>query len=287
VTAWADTNLSTVTADQKARSTFARLVFTFTGTAIALTIEAASNYAVEANGPEIGVYVDGVFNQSFLVGNTSGQKRRMTATISGLSNTTHTVEVHEGGQQQSGALANPKLRGTWLLSLAASVAITPVAYTPPARRVLIYGDSISIGLFTSIPTQVAAIEQLRTAGYHVTSWGHGSRALFDDVTDAASASTFTAHLSRMLDGTSRNDLWIQIGFNDFFGTGGGGFQSASNFGRGHGAAPQRGPRVARPDVNIYLEKPILWGSRGTTTRSSTPWQTIAQRAPLLPRGART
>jgi hypothetical protein len=97
------------------------------------------------------------------------------------------------------------------------------------------------------------------SGYHITSWGHGSRALFDDVTDAASAATFAVHLSRMLDGTSRNDLWIQIGFNDFFGTGGSGFQSAANYGTGLGLILDA-IHALRPDVNVFMEKMILWGS---------------------------
>lgn len=243
---WHDTNRSTSTPDQRARSAFARYVFDTAATS--LTIEGVSSQTVDpTHGAELGIYVDGAWLQRVAL-TTNGQ--RTTASVS-LSAGTKRVEVHEGEQAQSPFYSEPTLRGAWLAGLSANAAITPVAYTPPSRRIVIYGDSISVGFFTSTPVQVAWPQQLRADGYHVTMWGHGSRALYDDVPDAAGAATMALFLSKMLDGTSTNELVLQLGYNDFFGTSGEGFWAAASYGTAVGLLLDA-VHTVRPDVLVHL-----------------------------------
>ncbi len=127
----------------------------------------------------------------------------------GTAGTTRTVEIIAGTvTKPSGTVL-----GTWLKSLkwcgGSACNITAPSTT---NRVLIYGDSISVGAFATNPETEGWAALLRTTySRNVMVEGWGYRALKDDCTDATARAAFTTLLS----GYSPAKIIIAIGTNDF------------------------------------------------------------------------
>lgn len=230
-------------------SLLSRVVFTTTATQIDITAYssiAASFYSYA----EVGVIVNGSYVQSVqLPGNGAFQGRVV------LSAGSKTVEVFAGLQ----IIPDGQIIGTWPVSIKANAAITQI-FPTPSDRVVFYGDSITAGGNSSIPTQKGYPALVRlTNPDSVSVEAQGYRSLFADCAN----STLRAEFVEKLTAYDPDKIWLAIGTNDY------GLEpwSAASFGAAY-AALLDDLHVALPSALIYAQTPILravetangWGS---------------------------
>ena len=191
----------------------------------------------------IGLYVDGVYHSSFV---PTANGSAVSSEIS-LSAGEKTISVVNGPQSRE--LSTKVAIGSWVAGILADKPLAPVA---PATtgRILVYGDSITVGQAASPVMEKAWVMQVRSAAYptSVAAEAWGWRSLYFDASDA----TKRAALVLTLAGYSPAIIWLAIGTNDY----GLNYWTAANFGAAY-AALLDDLHTTLPDAVIYCQTPIL------------------------------
>lgn len=141
------------------------------------------------------------------------------------------------------------------------------AVSPPANRVVIYGDSIPRGYnadtgATRYQGWVGLIKRILAArGYGFTNYSKFGRSLGDAVeTSGANQAATIAALGARLDGTSSNILLYELGYNDYHSS----IESAADYQTLLGGFLDAF-HVAYPAATVILQTMIVSGFTGNNT----------------------
>jgi len=216
-------------------SPLAFTTLTTTATVLAIDVYNDMHTTAPALG-QVNVRVGGA-NYAVAGPRHTGLQRIVTMLAAGSK----TIQVVGSAQSKPAALL-----GTYLVGVAANAAVTVVAPTTSGRMV-VYGDSITVGANSDVPNRDGWAAQLRALRGNVMVEAWGYRALYDDCVDAAARTVFVARLA----GYAPAEIWLAIGTNDY------GLQwwSAANFGTAY-AALLDGLHTALPSATIWCQTPI-------------------------------
>lgn len=188
----------------------------------------------------------------------------MDFTVNGSKVFTHTlasgtkrIELFSGMQGRPSAT----ILGTYLTKVqidAGSIAYKRTPYS--TGRLLVYGDSISVGANSTDPETDGWAPKLRTLGRRVMVEGHGSRALYHDGVDSTARETFATRLA----GYNPWVIYLCIGTNDY----GLNLWTAANFGTAYADLLDR-LHTKLPNVRIYCQSPLQRTSEGANGLGST------------------
>ena len=239
-TAFSDTNLTTNRGGYLETSAWARTVCTTSATTVTVTAF-ASAWGSYPTFSEIGVVVNGVYNQSVSMPNIG----TIATTITLPAGANKTVEFVSGLQ----TIPTATLVGTWVVSVTSPTNISQT-FVSTANRMLVYGDSITVGANSTPPTQNGWFTAVRYAyapkDSALEAWGF--RKLFDDCIDAAHRTTFTATVQAY----SPSIFWMAIGTNDY----GISPWAAAAFGVAYADLLDK-LHAAMPSLLIYCQTPIV------------------------------
>jgi lysophospholipase L1-like esterase len=85
----------------------------------------------------------------------------------------------------------------------------------PSKRLVVYGDSISVGFSVTAPQSEAYVNLLRgTYTGRVTAYGRGNLQFKTECETEPMRAVVAARIAGMLDGTVTNQVWIALGYND-------------------------------------------------------------------------
>lgn len=153
---------------------------------------------------DIGVWVNGIFNQSVLFNTPSFSKAQITISLPAGSN--KLVEFEERAS---------------LTGINANFNLVPVNSPKNGRRIVIYGDSISAG-FRANPFYAGWPILLRhKSGYGVNDYSISGDQLYAGLVNLGGnlangiAIQAPRLVARCADGGTRKILWIQLGTNDY------------------------------------------------------------------------
>ena len=256
-----DNGYSTNTGNYYRSSPFARYVRTTDARSVGIQFY-NDEFPSNPTAATLGVRVDGV---DYAVAKaTAGGNAQTLVTLPGG---TKTVEIVTGQQSYSSSLT-----GVWLKSLQwngeSSGSTTPPP--TPAARLVVYGDSLSVGADAFSGTDYAPSLKGWTVllrgyaaetGYDsVLIEGYGARKLKDDCVDATARTAFVTQIA----GYSPAALWIAVGTNDY------GFASwtAASFGTAY-AALLDALHAALPNLIVYAQTPTLRSSEAANGAGST------------------
>jgi lysophospholipase L1-like esterase len=211
-----------------------------------------SNFAgLFLDGAEIGVYVDGVFNQTIQHGGDGVSTNRFT-----LSAGAKRVSLVNGAQTQLSPI-----KGTFVHSVHANATMTQ-AFPSVTSRIYIYGDSIAVGGNCVDSQENAWAMQLRryrgTDSTMVDAQGY--RSLYNDASDGTARTAFVAKVVSANPAT----LWMAIGTNDY----GIPTTNAADFGSDY-AALLDALHTALPSLVIYCQTPIVRTSEAANSFGNT------------------
>lgn len=158
----------------------------------------------------VGVFVNGVLHDTPTTGQyTMDASREVLAMAAG----TKSVRVVDGLQNLSGTV---KVVSIMAVRVPRTASFKTTLPTAPARRLVFYGDSITVGSITS-NVQANAYVMITRANYpgRVTVEGYGSRSLNSDCATSGDRTAFAQHLADLCDGTTENILVVECELNDF------------------------------------------------------------------------
>lgn len=214
---------------------------------------------------QLGIYVNGVYNQTVTVLANSGSQVKTVALPAGAK----TVDFVNGPCSNfSNTNADASLtscNGTWITSLDFNAAFTQLfpALTP---KVVVWGDSIAVGdgaegTPTGAPQQKAWPMQVRLAyGGQLAVEGWGARKLFDDAGDATKRARFVS----LMVIHNPSIIILACGTNDY----GLNSWSASSFGTAYGATLDD-LHTALPAAKIVAMTPFLRATETANGSGST------------------
>jgi lysophospholipase L1-like esterase len=231
-------------------SPFAQVVFDTTATEFEV-VSYCNIASLFLDAAEVGVYVDGVFNQTIQQSGDGVNVNRFT-----LSAGAKRVSLVNGAQSQLSPI-----KGTFVHSVHANAAMTQV-FPTVTDRMYIYGDSIAVGANSVYSQQNAWAMQLRryrgTDSTMVDAQGY--RALSTDASDGTARASFVAKV------VSANPaiLWMAIGTNDY----GIPTTNAADFGADYSALLDA-LHTALPSLVIYCQTPIVRTSETANSFGNT------------------
>lgn len=254
------------------RSVFSRNVFRTTATQFRVDFYSSvkTPFWAEPGWWSAAVWVDGVYNSTV---SCAFDSRYQSGLITGLPAGLKTIELMNGLQSKPAAT----VIGSWVQKIVVTGEATQVAPREPTNRIVIYGDSIAVGDYTSFPGGQAWPVLVRqayaaTGGVAVEAWGY--RALYDD---AATPELRTAFVSSLLTAYPAMDkFWMAIGTNDA----GLSRCTAATFGTIYAATVDL-IHSQSPDTIIYCQTPLNRGDGvnltdyrtqiGTLVSTREPW----------------
>ena len=136
--------------------------------------------------------------------------------ISNSVSGSHTYRWRDGGNSAywSGSAWVVNVAAIKSVRIAGDLSATASVYTPPMKRVVVLGDSIADGAVATHITTQGAFQLIRDAGaYGVSLCTAGNLSLWD-LTQTSLQVTANC-IAAALDGTSKNIIYIELGFNDF------------------------------------------------------------------------
>lgn len=215
-------------------------------TTSAETIWVAGYSTIQPSFPtyaEIGVFVDGVHNQSVLAPASGAFASRIT--LPAGSKTLSFVN----GLQSSPTQSLSAVVGTFVTSIWSSVPMTEVAASS-ANRIVVYGDSICVGANATSPVEEGWVQLVRAAHSpdSLAVEGFGFRSLYLDASDSTARAIFVAKMAAY----NPTTIWLAIGTNDY----GLNKWTAASFGTAY-AAILDGLHAAIPGASIYCQTPIV------------------------------
>lgn len=181
---------------------------------------------------------------------TNGVPEIVTATVAGNNSKyfaknagQKTLQVRDGTTIYSSHARVDKIH--------TNAAATIVTVAAPVNRLVIFGDSISVGPRTTNPTTEAWVMLVRSAfDGRVTSYGGGGWFLGGIAATPELIVDTVAILTQLLDGTVTNALWLAFGYNDAAGS-----ASAELF-QSRYSALLNAVIAAKPGIRIYAQSPI-------------------------------
>jgi lysophospholipase L1-like esterase len=238
-TTFNDTGANTSTTGYIETSSHAHADYTTTATEVEVVGYGLLTTAF-ATWNEIGVYVDGTFNQVVNIPCGGSFARRIS-----LPAGSKTVSFVNGLQ----AKPVSDLLGTFLVSINSNAPMTEVS-SATTNRIVVYGDSIASGSSATIVVSESWVELVR-ATYSPDSlaceaWG--TRALRHDAIDATARTAFVAKIAAY----SPSIIWLAIGTNDY----GLNLWTAANFETAY-AALLDDLHTELPSAVIYAQTPLL------------------------------
>ena len=271
--AWHNSQHSVVPVD---RGPFARLVLTTTATNIAALMDDAGLSGVrEFAGWSGGVFA-GYANDPRPIAPAS-----QTIDFPSIGSGARTVELVESLRNEAGSPGPYYGVGVTMskIRVPTSESVTFVKESDD-NRVLVVGDSISVGSGSTHPTTKAWTTIARANGCKITSDGWTGASLWSRTYQAAWLTASIARWSALLNGTASNTVWFALGTNDWKLTVWGGDYDA--FGVQVGVVLDA-LHAARPDVTIYWQLPILavtdtgqpnFRTAAANACASRPWVTV-------------
>ena len=194
------------------------------------------------------IKVNGRIFTSLAPPNNAGTLYYQTIDVSSLPLGPNTIEIIEPATYQPGsAMLGTFLRAVYVptqFEPATVVSTTPAA---PFRRMVAYGDSTSNGYFTSI-TQSWPLRVRDGYPGSVQIEAYAGRQLAYDCSSAATCLAFAKHLAA----SNPNDVWINIGTNDW----GNAAQSPATFGTNYGLL-LTDLHAILPGAQIYAQDPLI------------------------------
>lgn len=240
-TQFTDTGTTVDRGDYYLTSGYASVDFTTSATAITVTAynDIHDTFPTFAS---IGIYVDGVYNQSIL----QGAEGTVTKSVI-LPAGSKTVSIVNGPQSRPSP-SNPVI-GTFIKSVSSSLPMTQTNLTP-SNRLLVYGDSIVAGDAASPVQQTCWFQLVRAASYpdSVAQEAWGYRALYRDCSTSGQRAAFVSTIAAY----SPVTLWIAIGTNDYALN----LWNAADFGTAY-AAMLDDLHAAMPSLVIYCQSPTV------------------------------
>jgi len=185
--------------DHPYNSSFSRFVFDTTSDYIIVNMVIAPD-----NQAPMGVKIDGVVQSSITTASN-------TINLGNLGQSKH-VEITTGYN------SNPNIvdpAGNYLTSIQynASESLTVVPPQSVSDRIVVLGDSISVGRQNVDPPNTAMVNKLRASGYSVMSEGSSGDWLGRWNQGTYSSPNFTKLVNRLVS-YAPETIWIQIGHND-------------------------------------------------------------------------
>ncbi|OGX80847.1 hypothetical protein BEN47_06205 [Hymenobacter lapidarius] len=170
-------------------------------------LPAAANFSLLQN---FGVRVNGAYAQTIEVAPNATAWYPVTVPAGA------TVDVLNGFLEKA---PGNDYQGVFVLDVRlASGTLSFVNPVAPAKRILMYGDSILTGATASPPARNAAAQLVRAEllgqGYDVTMESYSARSVADDYAETADRPGFIAKLGAARDGTAGNLLLLEMGTND-------------------------------------------------------------------------
>jgi lysophospholipase L1-like esterase len=227
----------------------------FTTTATSATVTTYNDlYDRFPQFAEVGVYVDGVWNQSIA--------------IPSLGVNTASITLPAGSKRVAfvnGVQSLPNdfyfQGGFFVTDVKANATLTPV--TPsPTNRVVVYGDSILVGDACTTATK-EAWPMLTRAAYYPNSLaveGFGYRMLKTDCLNSTLRAAFVAKMTAYAPAR----IWLAIGTNDYGLSG----WTAAAFGTAY-AALLDDLHTALPSATIFCQTPIVRATETANSNGST------------------
>lgn len=241
------TEEETLVGDVKRHNPLARIVLTTTGTDLELVY--VSDGVATANIRHIAVFSNGALVEDVA---TTADSAPHTVNVT-LPGGSQTVEIWEG--PQLGVEPTATSGGIITSVEVTDATMTIVEPTPPAHRVVVYGDSISQGYPLTLEKGWTALLRLDgTFDGQVTIYGAVARQFYQD-TVTTTVPTLATKLAAMLADVSSGgveDLIIAIGTNDW----GDGAHFVSYY-EDNIADLVDAIHLARPDATIRLLSPIV------------------------------
>lgn len=150
------------------------------------------------------------------------------------------VTVTSGGLTKR----NGEIRGVFIKKITFDQPAVPVS--PSNKRVVVYGDSLTVGGRVDNPSAESWPVLLRKQ-YSITVEAYGYRMLYDDATTPAAQSAFAARLAS----STPDVIWLAMGTNDY------GFNrwSANEFGEAY-AATLDAIHSSTPQAILFAQSPI-------------------------------
>jgi lysophospholipase L1-like esterase len=197
------------------------------------TYATMGDIGIRSNGADVGVV------------ETTAVDSTKLATVS-LSAGSKTVEIIASLQTSATRLGHFPIRVRW------NAAASKVAATT-SPRLIVYGDSITVGANSANPSLEGWVQLVRDAyAGSLLIEAFGQRSLNDDASDASARAAFVTYLS----GLAPTALWLAIGAND------GAKWTAANFGAAYADLLDK-LHTAMPSLAIYAQTPILKTSDGS------------------------
>ncbi len=202
----------------------------------------------------LGLWVNGVWTTPNLDFTANGTKT-FTFPLYGTHvplGGTKTVKIVTSLQSFPSDEAN--VQGSYIDSVVLKDWFATPTYTliPPsdAYKLIVYGDSITVGAFASSPARntPAVLVRWLWGDRNVMVEGHGFRALYDDASDNTARTNFANRLA----GYNAQYLWLAIGTNDY---GASADWNAADFGTAYGDLLDK-IHTAAPDMKIFCQSPI-------------------------------
>lgn len=246
----AENGYSTNNTTYYSSSPFAVAKFTTTATVIGVDVVSTSQSAYPQFS-QVNVRVDGADYTALNPKNNGALERLYTSLPAGSK----TIEIVSGLQTKPSSTP----LGTFLVGVAANAALTLVAPSS-SNRLLVYGDSISVGANSLVPSRDGWVMLLRNLRSNVMSEGYGFRSLYDDANTGGLRAAFVARLASYAPAI----IWLAIGTNDY----GLNKWSAANFGTAY-AALLDDLHTALPSATIYAQTPLTRTVETANTFSDT------------------
>lgn len=236
------------------QSAFSRFVFTTDAANVAVN-GTTTIYGSFPNWAHLGVRIDGV-EQSPLAFTGSGA-RDFTINL-GAAGTTRTIEIIAGLQTKPSST----VLGTFVNSItypdSATFTVSPASFE---SRVLVYGDSISVGANSTNPEYQGYVPLLRNDyDYNIMLEGWGYRSLHEDANSSGLRSSFVNRIS----GYMPSIIYLAIGTNDY----GLNKWNANNFGNAY-AAVLDDIHSSLPSVKVICQTPLVRGNESANSFGNT------------------
>lgn len=151
------------------------------------------------------------------------------------------VTITAGGQSRY----RGEMRGIFISEITFDKPAIAIPPSPP--RILIYGDSLTIGANVDHPSAEAWPVLLRKH-YSVRVEAYGYRALYDDASTPEKRSEFVSRMSARMP----EYIWLAVGTNDY------GFEvwSSREFGEAYAATLDE-IHASNPQSRVFAQSPIL------------------------------
>lgn len=252
---WADSGPLVALSGYNRTSSYANVSYTTSATAVQVSFRDETGGST-STVYDIGVFCNGTHVKS-LRGALAGDNREIIL-LPGSGE--KTVRIVNSGQGWDTYPSN-EASGQYVTAVAFNAAAT-LANTSPTNRLIIYGDSISVGANSSNPQTEAWAMLVRAArGTNSTAVeGWGFRQLYDDASDSTKRAAFVTRVQAY--GPAK--ILMCIGSNDYGLTGWG----HAAFGTAY-AATLDDFHAAMPDATIICVSPLTRATEGANSYGST------------------